>query len=134
MVIRGAGADLIHELEARDSKRVFLIQICLIIFLIRVVASLLPLSGSGFPSLFDLAAIAVAGRGVCGCPRFCKAISDVLAARRLYRSCVRPVRVAYGFPLAGTQFEERGPHRFRELRRSRPGTDFRVLNIEVLAA
>lgn len=61
MVIRGAGPNLIHELEARDSKLVFLIQICSIILPIRVVAFLLPLSGSGFPSLFDQAAIAVAG-------------------------------------------------------------------------
>jgi hypothetical protein len=37
-------------------------------------------------------------------------------------------------PLAAMQFEERGPHRFRELCRSSPGTGFHVLNIEVLAA
>ncbi len=37
-------------------------------------------------------------------------------------------------PRAGMQFEERGPHRFRELCRSSPGTGFHVLNIEVLAA
>jgi len=67
-------------------------------------------------------------------PGFARRFSDVLAARRLYRSCVRPVRVAHRLPLAGMQFEERGPHRFRELRCSRPGTGFHVLNIEVLAA
>jgi hypothetical protein len=38
MVIRGPGPNLIHELEARDSKLVFLIQICSIILPIRVVA------------------------------------------------------------------------------------------------
>lgn len=60
MVIRGAGPNLFHELEARDSKLVFLIQICSIFLPIRVVAFLLPLSGSGFPSILDQAAIAVA--------------------------------------------------------------------------
>lgn len=61
MVIRGAGPNLIHELEARDSKLVFLIQICSIILPIRVVAFSLPLSGSGLAPPFDQAAIAVAG-------------------------------------------------------------------------
>jgi hypothetical protein len=61
MVIRGAGPNLIHELEARDSKLVFLIQICSIVLPIRVVAFLLPFSGSGLALPFDQAAIAVAG-------------------------------------------------------------------------
>jgi Holliday junction resolvase len=37
MVIRGSGPNLIHELEARDSQLVFLIQICSIILPIRAV-------------------------------------------------------------------------------------------------
>jgi hypothetical protein len=40
--------------------------------------------------------------------------SDILA-RRFYRSCVRPLVVACCAPRAGMQFEEQGPHRFREL-------------------
>jgi hypothetical protein len=39
---------------------------------------------------------------------------DILA-RRFYRSCVRPLVVACFAPRAGMQFEEQGPHRFREL-------------------
>jgi hypothetical protein len=61
MVIRGSGPNLIHELEARDSKLVFLIQICSIILPIQVVAFSLPLSGSGLALPCNQAAIAVAG-------------------------------------------------------------------------
>lgn len=35
---------------------------------------------------------------------------------------------------AGMQFEEQGPHRFRELGARAPGLVFPILNIEVLAA
>ena len=35
---------------------------------------------------------------------------------------------------AGMQFEEQGPHRFRELYARAPGLVYPVLNIEVLAA
>jgi hypothetical protein len=35
---------------------------------------------------------------------------------------------------AGMQFEEQGPHRFRELCARAPGLVFPILNIEVLAA
>ena len=38
-----------------------------------------------------------------------------ISARRFYRSCVRPLVVACCAPRAGMQFEEQGPHRFREL-------------------
>jgi hypothetical protein len=61
MVIRGPGPNLIHELEARDSKLVFLIQICSIILPIRVVAFSLPLAGFGLAQPFCQAAVAVAG-------------------------------------------------------------------------
>lgn len=61
MVIRRSGPNLIHELEARDSKLVFLIQIWSIILPIRVLAFSLPLAGLGLAQLFDQAAIAVAG-------------------------------------------------------------------------
>lgn len=82
---------------------------------------------------FQICATAPGGACV-DAPGFARRFSDVLAARRLYRSCVRPVRVAHRLPLAGMQFEERGPHRFSELLCSSPGTGFHVLNIEVLAA
>ena len=61
MVIRGSGPNLIHELDARDSKLVFLIQICSIILPIRVVAFSLPLAGLGLAQPFCQAAVAVAG-------------------------------------------------------------------------
>jgi len=61
MVIRGAGPNLIHELEARDSQLVFLFQICSIVLPIRVVAFLLPFPGSGLALPFDQAAVTVAG-------------------------------------------------------------------------
>lgn len=69
---------------------------------------------------------------VCGCLGFARRFSDALTARRIYRSCVRPVRVAHRLPLAGMQFGERGLHRFRELRCSRSGTDFHVMNLKSL--
>lgn len=61
MVIRGSGPNLIHELEARDSKLVFLIQICSIILPIRVVAFSLHLAGLGLAQPFYQAAVTVAG-------------------------------------------------------------------------
>ena len=61
MVIRGSGPNLIHELEARDSKLVFPVQICSIILPIRVVAFSLPLTSLGLAQPFYQAAIAVAG-------------------------------------------------------------------------
>ena len=61
MVIRGSDPNLIHELEARDSKLVFLIQIYSIILPIRVVAFLLLLAGLGLAQPFCQAAVAVAG-------------------------------------------------------------------------
>ena len=61
MVVRGSGPNLIHELEARDSKLVFLAQICSIILPIRVVAFSLPLTGLGLAQPCDQAAVAVAG-------------------------------------------------------------------------
>jgi hypothetical protein len=53
---------------------------------------------------------------VCGCPPDLQGdfFGDILA-RRFYRSCVRPLVVACFAPRAGMQFEEQGPHRFREL-------------------
>ena len=38
------------------------------------------------------------------------------------------------YALAGMQFEERGPHRFRELEARVPGLVYPILNIKVLAA
>lgn len=38
------------------------------------------------------------------------------------------------WPRAGMQFEERGPHRFRELGARAPGLVYPILNIEVLFA
>ena len=38
------------------------------------------------------------------------------------------------YALAGMQFEEQGPHRFRELDARAPGLVYPILNIEVLAA
>lgn len=61
IVICGAGPNLIHELEARDSKLVFLIQTCSIILPIRVPALLLPLAGSGFAPPLDKVVVPVAG-------------------------------------------------------------------------
>lgn len=61
MVIRGAGPNLIHELKARDSKLVLLIQICSINLPIRVVAFSLPLASLGLAPPVYQATIAVAG-------------------------------------------------------------------------
>lgn len=73
-------------------------------------------------------------RGVCGCPRFCKVFlaTSFAAWRLLSVVCQASDRgLRHG---AGMQFEEQGPHRFKELCARAPGLVLPVLNIEVLAA
>ena len=45
------------------------------------------------------------------------------------RSCVRPLGVAVLTPRAGMLFGRQGPHRFRELCCSRPGTGYSCLEL-----
>ena len=72
--------------------------------------------------------------GACGCPQLCKVILRRFYGSALVSLVCQASVCGLQSPRAGMQFEERGPHRFRELCRSSPGTGFLVLNIEVLAA